>query len=407
MKKTVLREYARLIVKMGINVQKGQDVIIRADLDQPEFVYTVAEECYRQGAAKVTVDWSYQPLTKLNTRHMSLKKMSKYEDWEVARLAHNRDTLPAVIYLDSEDPDGLKGVNQEKLSKAMQEKFKVSKPYRDEMDNKYQWCIAAVPGRAWAKKLFPHLRASVAEERLWEAILKASRADKDPIDAWKQHNSDLDKKCRKLNSLGLESITFSASNGTNLRIGLIDDALFLAGAEKTLQGVVFNPNIPSEEVFTSPMKGKAEGIAYASKPLSYQGQLIEDFWVKFEDGKAVDCGAKTNEKLLRKMIAMDEGAAYLGECALVPYDSPISRSEMLFLNTLFDENAACHIALGRGFNNCLKDFEKYSFEECVEKGINDSAIHVDFMIGTKDMNITGKTKDGKQVSIFKKGNWDI
>ena len=406
MKKTVLRKYAKLIACTGINVQKGQEVIINAELDQPEFVKMVAEECYACGARKVTVEWSYQPLTKLNQKKRSLTTLSKIEDWEIAKLKHQSETLPVRIYLDSDDPDGLKGVNQAKISKASQARYPIIKPYREAMENKYQWCIAAVPGAAWAKKVFPNETRSRAIEKLWEAILYTSRVDEDPIAAWKAHNADLQARCDYLNGLGIETLEYKSANGTDFRVGMISDALFMGGSEIAQgSGIEFNPNIPSEEVFISPMKGIADGLVVASKPLSYRGELIENFSVRFEGGKAVEVHAERNEDLLREMISMDEGAAYLGECALVPYDSPIRNSGLLFYNTLFDENAACHLALGHGFTNTLKDYDKYTVKECYEKGSNDSMIHVDFMIGTEDLSITAITRDGKRVPIFANGNW--
>lgn len=406
MKKTVMQKYARLIARKGINVKKGQEVIVSASLDQPEFVKMVVEECYRAGASKVTVEWSYQPITKLHYRYRSLKTLSTFEKWEIEKLEHKCETLPATIYIESDDPDGLKGIDQTKVSKASQAKYPIIKPYHDKMDNKYQWCIAAVPGEAWAKKVFPGERTSKAVEKLWNAILYTSRADgDDPVKAWEEHNADLKTRFEYLNSLGIESLHYTASNGTDFTVGLIPDALFMGGSEFTLGGTEFNPNIPSEEVFTSPMKGKAEGVVHATRPLSYRGELIENFSVRFENGKAVEVHAEKGEELLKQMISMDKNAAYLGECALVPFDSPIRNSEITFFNTLFDENACCHLAFGRGFENCIKDFDKYTLEECREKGINDSLIHVDFMIGSKDLNITAHTRGGKDVAIFKDGNW--
>ena len=406
MKKTVLRNYAKLIAQKGINVQKGQEVCITSELDQPEFVKILVEECYRAGAGKVIVDWCYQPLTKLNVRWQKEKVLSKVEEWEKARLQHKVDVLPALIYLESEDPDGLKGVNMNKLVKAQQAKRKVSKPYRDQMDNKYQWCIAAVPGAEWAKKVFPNERKSKAIEKLWEAILYTSRATGDPISNWEKHNRDLSERCKFLNSLGIETLEYKSSNGTDFKVGMIETAKFLGGSEKTLgTNVEFNANIPSEEIFITPKKGKAEGIVYSSKPLSYQGQMIENFSVRFEKGKAVEVKAEKNEELLKSIIEMDENSAYLGEVALVPYDSPIRNSEILFYNTLFDENAACHLAFGEGFTNCLEDYDSLTLEECRNRGINDSLIHVDFMIGTEDLNITAVTRKGERVEIFKNGNW--
>ena len=406
MKKSILRNYAKLIAKMGGNVQKGQDVMILASLDQPDFVRMVVEECYALGARKVSVEWSYQPITKVTQKKASLKTLSTLADWEVAKMKHRVDTLPVMIYLESDDPDGLAGVNQEKMAKAMQARYKVIKPLRDAMENKYQWCIAAVPGVEWAKKVFPGEKKNAAVEKLWQAILYTSRALEDPIAAWEAHNADLAARCEYLNNLGIETLEYKASNGTDLRVGMIEDALFCGGDEAAQgSGIVFNPNSPSEEVFISPKKGVADGIVYSSKPLSYQGQLIENFWMRFEGGKAVEVGAEKGEALLKEMVSMDEGAAYLGECALVPYDSPISNSGILFYNTLFDENASCHLAMGHGFTNTLKDYDKYTLKECYEKGINDSMIHVDFMIGTKDLSITAITRDGRRVPVFENGNW--
>ena len=405
MKKTVLRKYANLIARCGINVQKGQEVIITAELDQPEFVKMLVEECYRAGAKRVIVDWTYQPLDKINIRYRSQKNLGTVADWEEARWKHYVDEIPCRIYLVSEDPDGLKGVNQEKMMKAQQSKMKVIKPYRDQIENKYQWCIAAVPGVAWAKKLFPKLSKTQAVEKLWEAILTASRAMDDPIAAWKAHNEDLAKRCAYLNDLGIETLVYRSSNGTDFRVGMIEDGEFKGGGDNSLQGIYFNPNIPSEEVFISPKRGVAEGIVYSTKPLSVQGQLVENFSIRFEGGKAVEVHAEKNEDLLKKLISMDEGAAYLGECALVPYDSPIQNTGLLFYETLFDENAACHLALGMGYADTIKDFEKYTLEECRAKGINDSMIHEDFMIGSADMEIDAITRDGRTVPIFRQGNW--
>lgn len=409
MKKTVLRKYARLIAEIGINVKKGQEVVVRADLDQPEFVTYVVTECYKLGAAKVMVEWDHQPLTKINTKYRSLSVLSKLEKWEVEKLDHRLETLPAMIYLISEDPDGLNGMDQAKYQKASQARYKITKPYIEKMDCRYQWCIAAVPGKAWAKKIFPELSAHQAVEKLWEAILDCSRVGTDvncdPIENWNAHNKELALRCDYLNSQKLEYLEYSASNGTSLRVGLIPDALFMGGGENTLSGNYFNPNIPTEEIFVTPKRGEADGIVYSTKPLSYQGQLIENFSVRFENGKAIEAHAEKNEELLNRMISMDDGAAYLGECALVPHDSPISNSGLLFYNTLFDENASCHLALGRGFMNCIKDFDKYTPEQCREKGINESMIHEDFMIGTPDLSITGHTADGRDIPIFRNGNW--
>ena len=405
MKKSVLRAYARLIAESGVNVQKGQEVFITAGLDQPEFVAMVVEECYRRKAKKVVVDWNYQPLTRLHVRHQSLTTMSTLDNYEAARWQHYVDTIPCRIYLESDDPDGLRGVNQEKMAKAQQKKYPIIKGYRDQIENKYQWCIAAVPGVKWAKKLFPELRASQAVEKLWEAILHTSRVNDDPVAAWDAHNKDLKSRCDYLNGLGIRELQYRASNGTDLRVGMIPEAQFCGGGETSLQGIFFNPNIPTEECFISPKRGVAEGIVYSSKPLSYQGQLIDRFWIRFHEGKAVEWGAEENEALLTKLITMDEGSAYLGECALVPFNSPINETGILFYNTLFDENACCHLALGMGFADTIRDFEHKTLDECRALGVNDSMIHEDFMIGTADLSIDALCEDGRTVPLFRNGTW--
>ena len=405
MKKTVLREYAKLLVRTGVNIQKGQTLIVHAGLDQPEFVAMVVEEAYKAKAKEVIVEWSYQPLTKVHARYKSLKTMSTVHDWELARMEHYCDVLPARLHLASADPDGLKGVNMSKISKANQITYPILKPYRDRRDNKEQWCIAAVPGVAWAKKVFPGQPKGKAVEMLWEAILSAARVTEDPIKAWEEHNANLLARCDHLNKLKIVSLHYTAANGTDFTVGMISKGTWRGGGDTSLQNIYFNPNMPTEEVFISPKKGEAEGIVYSSMPLSYRGQLIDKFWLKFEGGKAVEVGAEVGEEALKDMVSMDEGAAYLGECALVPVDSPISQSGILFYNTLFDENASCHLALGRGYADTIEGFENMTREECNELGLNESMIHVDFMIGCDTMNIDATCADGSVVRIFENGNW--
>lgn len=405
MKKATLRAYARLIVQSGINAQKGQEVLIYADLDQPEFVQMVVEEAYRAKASKVIVEWNYAPLEKIHVRHQSVKTLGNVEKWQLERQEHFCEAVPARIHLVSEDPDGLKGMNMEKVAKSRQMRYPILKPYLDRLEGAQQWCIAAVPGVAWAKKVFPGMRASAAVEKLWEAILDASRVDEDPVAAWEKHNADLASRCDYLNSLGIQKLHYTADNGTDFTVGMIPEAQFCGGGEVSRRGIFFNPNIPTEECFISPMKGQAEGIVYATKPLSYQGQLIEDFSIRFENGRAVEVKAAKGEELLKTMISMDEGAAYLGECALVPQVSPIAQSGILFYNTLFDENAACHLALGMGFADTIRDHHNKTLEECRELGINDSMIHEDFMIGCDSMNIDAICADGSLVPVFRGGNW--
>ena len=405
MKKSVLKEYAKLIVNVGANVQKGQEVQITAGMDQPEFVTYVAEACYKAGAKKVTVEWKNDALTKLAAKYQKLSTLSKVEAWEEAKLQHMVDVLPARIFIMSEDPDGLKGISEPKYSKSLAARGKIVKPYRQAIDNKHQWTIAAVPGEKWAKKVFPHLSKKQAVEALWETILSCARAEGDGVANWEAHNAQMEKNAAFLNEKGIRKLHFKASNGTDLTVGLMERSRFCAACDVTLDGVKYTPNMPTEEVFTTPKKGEAEGVVYASMPLSYQGQLIENFSMEFKGGKVVSVKAEKNEALLQRMVEMDENAGYLGECALVPKESPINRSGLIFYNTLFDENASCHLALGMGYDTCVEGFADLSRDELAEMGVNDSVIHVDFMIGTEDMEIDGITADGEVVAIFRNGTW--
>ena len=405
MKKTVMRSYAKLIVRVGANVQKGQEVRVFASLDQPEFIKMLAEECYKAGASRVTVDWNYPELTKLSARYMKLRDLSETREWEKARMQDMVDHLPVRIFIESEDPDGLRGINP-KYFKAFAARIKISKPYRDAIDNKHQWCIAAVPGEAWAKKVHPELSKRAAVEQLWKDILYTARADgEDPIADWEEHNRDLKARSKYLNNLHLRELRYHSANGTDFKVGLIPTAEFHAGRDTTMQGVVYDPNMPTEEVFTSPDRRTAEGIVYATKPLSYQGQLIENFSVRFEKGRAVEVKAEKGQDVLEQIISTDEGCHYLGECALVPKESPIHQSGLLFYNTLFDENAACHLALGFGFDECVKGFENMTKEELYEIGVNDAGNHTDFMIGSDDLSIDGVDEHGNVHPIFRNGTW--
>ena len=407
MKKSLLRKYAKLLVVKGVNIQKGQDLNIYSSVEQASFVSLIVEEAYKVGARKVRVHFYDEAINKLDSLYQSEEALSTVEIYEKAELDYRVEHLPARLYITSDDPDGMKGIDQEKMSKVRRSRYQILKPYLDKIENKEQWCIAGASSYAWAKKIFPNLTPTKAKEKLWEAILYTSRVTEgDPIKNWEEHNKNLSSRCAYLNSLHLKELHYESSNGTSLKVGLIDDCLFEGGSEKALgSNIIFNPNIPSEECFSSPKRGKAEGIVYATKPLSYQGELIEDFSVRFENGKVIEVKAKKGEELLRKMVSMDEGASQLGEVALIPYNSPINNTGILFYETLFDENASCHLALGAGFTNLIKDYEKYTLDELKEKGINDSMIHVDFMIGSKDMNIVGITKENKEVQIFKDGDW--
>lgn len=407
MKKTILRKYARLAVRKGVNLKKGQGCAIYAQVEQHEFAEMVAEEAYRAGAKWVQVFWQDQAVRKLDLRHQTVTQLSRVEEWEKVQQQMFVDQLPARIHISSEDPDGLKGVSVPKMQKAQAARSTVLRPYRKAIDNKHQWTIIAVPSKKWVKKVFPGVRASVAEEKLWEAILQTVRVtpDNDPEAAWDQHNATLQKKSGKLNALDLDYLHYTAPNGTDFKCWLIPGAKWEGGGATILDGTFYNPNMPTEEVYTTPLRSRCAGTLVSTMPLSYQGNLIDKFSITFENGKAVSCQAEQGQALLEKILQMDEGASMVGELALVPVDSPISNAGILFYNTLFDENACCHLALGRGYSNTIVNFADYTKEDFTNMGVNDSMIHVDFMVGAEDLEIIGVTKTGERIPVFENGTW--
>lgn len=400
-----LQSYAHLLVRMGINPDPGQAVVITANVEEYEFTRLVVEECYRCGVSKVVLNWCDMPTAKLHQLYQSEETLSQVDDWELAKLKWQADQLPARLWLDSDDPDGMAGVDAGKRTRSQAARYPAIKPYRDAMENRHQWCIAGVPGVKWARKVFPGVPDAQAVEKLWRAILAASRAEGDPIANWQRHNEVIHRRAEKLNDWHFAALEYHSGNGTDFRVGLMEQGIFAGAAETDLSGRVFNPNIPSEEIFTTPRRGMADGLLVATKPLSWQGSLIENFSIRFSDGRAVEVKAEKGQELLEKMIRMDENSAYLGECALISKNSPINQSGILFYNTLFDENACCHVALGRGFDNCVKDYGRYTPQELRAMGVNDSMIHVDFMIGADDLDIDGVTASGEKVPIFRAGDW--
>lgn len=406
MNQEIIEKYAELIVRTGANVQKGQYVVIRTGVYEEDMASLVAKKCYEAGAKRVFVHWQSAKMDKVDLDYADKDVLAEVPAFEEYAHKFMLDELPVLIWLDGDDPDGLKGIDASKSAYIRAKKHTILGKYREQRENHFQWTIAGVPSKEWARKVFPDLPLEEAIEALWKAILETSRAsDGNGIQNWVEHDADLKKRCKYLNSLRLKELRYHSSNGTDFRVGLIPGVIFEGGGETTLEGIHYSPNIPSEECFTSPRKGVAEGIVYASKPLSYNGQLIENFWVKFHEGKAIDVHAEKGEEALRSILTLDEGSSYLGECALVPYHSPINMTGLLFFNTLYDENAACHLALGTGFPQLYPNFEKYTDDEIRSFGINKSLSHVDFMIGSKDMNIIGITEDDKEVQIFKDGDW--
>ena len=409
MKKSDLRKYARLIVRVGANVQKGQPVVISSHVNDAYFTKLVVEEAYKAKASEVMVDWHCDEITKLTYKYASLEVLKNLPNWSVEKLKYRAQTLPAMIHIESSDPDAMASIDQNKMMEVRRATGPIIKPIRKEMENKYQWTIAAIAGEAWAKKIFPKLSKKAAMAKLWEAILKCARVNGDPVSNWKAHNAYIHEKCAKLNALNIDKLTYSSSNGTNFSVNLIPGVVFMGGTSNTVSGVTYNPNMPTEECFISPNRHSAEGIVYSTKPLSVMGTLVDNFAFRFEGGKVVEVVANDpkHKAILEQLISIDEGARQLGEVALVPFNSPVNETGILFYNTLFDENACCHLAIGMGFEDTIKGFETMSQEEIKAFDLNDSIIHVDFMIGSADLSIVATTHDGNEVQIFENGTWAI
>ena len=404
----LLQKYAELIVRTGANVRPGQVVQLTISVEQHDFAALVVEECYKAGAKKVNVEWTFDRQSKLNYLYAQEDTLATVLPWEEEKLRQMVSDLPVRIYIASEDPDAMSGVDPEKLSAVMRRRGAVIKPYRNAIDGKHQWVIAAYPSVPWAKKCFPEASDEEAVDRLWDAILKTVRVREgnDPVAAWKEHTDFIEKKAAWLNAQAFASLRYKSANGTDFTVDLIPGARWEgAGALNPVNQAFYIPNMPTEEIFTSPIAGKCEGTLVAVKPLSWNSQLIEDFSITFKNGRAVSCKAAKGQELLEKMIAMDEGAAMLGEVALVPKESPVNQCGFLFYETLFDENACCHCALGAGFKEVLPGGDDLTVEEAREKGINDSIIHVDFMVGADDLFIDGVRADGSTEPIFRHGTW--
>lgn len=404
-----LQQYAELLAKEGVRVLKDEEVWIFASTENYKFTNMVVEECYKAGAKEVLVQWYCDQTDVLNYKYGKVATLGKVKSYELAKIKYRLKNLPSTLFIDDSDPDAFKDINPKKMATIRKKRYPKIKPYYDAMDGKYKWCIAAIPSVTWAKKVFPDCSDEEAMEKLWDAIFYTCRVEEEgTFENWEKHNAYLIGKRDLLTSLNLKYLKYrSESTGTNFQVELIPGIKWGAGVELTDKKKSFNPNMPTEEVFTTPIQGTGEGLLVATKPLSYEGQLIEDFSIRFENGKAVEVKARKGQKLLEEMIHMDDNACKLGECALVPWTSPINQSGILFYNTLFDENAVCHCALGMGFKELLPDGNELTTEQAYQRGINDSMIHVDFMIGSPDLCVIGIKENGEEIVLFKDGVWAI
>lgn len=410
MSKTKLEKYAELAIKTGLNVQKGQNVIINTNIHAVALTRLCVEEAYKAGAKRVVVFYNDEHISRSHFVHQDPEVLEDIHPWQIdCKLDYFKEGA-CILHIISEVPGVLKDVDAEKISAYQLTMSKMSEQLRTyTMNNIAQWSIVAYPNAEWANQVFPEFEgvSEAAEEELLRQIYASVHIDNehDPITIWKELNQSFQKRVNILNELQLDALHFTNELGTDLTVGLVKNHIWAGGSEYNQAGIEFNPNMPTEEIFTMPKRDGVNGRVAASKPLLYNGTLIENFWMEFENGKVKAYDAEEGFDTLSSLIDFDEGSSYLGEVALVPFHSPISQSGILFLNTLFDENASCHLALGDAYPSNLRNGVTMSAEELKEAGANHSMTHVDFMFGSADMCITGITHDGKEIPIFIKGDF--
>ncbi|MEG6615438.1 aminopeptidase [Peptococcaceae bacterium 1198_IL3148] len=407
METTMLERYAKLIVEIGVNIQQDQTLVITSPIECADFTRLVADFAYQAGARDVVIQWQDELFSHLRYLKAPEAVFTEFPKWRQEFYLSYVRAGAAFLRIAANDPELMKDVNPLRMAKAQKASSAALVEYNDRlMSNKNTWCVVSVPTKAWAQKVFPHLSAEQAMEKLWQAIFKTVRVDTaDPVVAWEQHKSQLKKRLDFLNGRRFKILHFQNSLGTDLTIELPEDHIWFGGSDYTLDKVEFVANIPTEEVYTLPLKTGVNGTVVSSMPLNYNGNIVENFSLTFKDGEIVGCSAERGYEVLKNLIATDTGSHYLGEVALVPFDSPISQLNILFYNTLFDENASCHLAIGQAYPTCIENGENMSKEELEVQGVNDSLVHVDFMIGTKDLKITGIAASGQEMPVFKDGNF--
>lgn len=407
-KEKLLKDFAKLAVQVGVNVQKDQILFINAPISSRDLVEYIVEDAYLVGAKKVVVNWQDDFSSKYFYQYASDEALTETPDYMIERLKYIVDSNAAVLSITSPNPEMFKDIDPKKIALSSNASAPKTKFYSEHMmASKSQWAIIAYPNEVWAKKVFPDLPKDEAVEKLLESILYTSRVDGSAVENWKIHMENLDKHNQILNKYDFKSLHFENNLGTNLNIELVENHIWAGGGELSSNGVMFAPNIPTEETFTMPHNQKINGTVVSTKPLNVRGKLIPKFKLTFKDGKVVDFEADEEYETLKTLLETDEGSKSLGEVALVSYDSPISNLNVLFYNTLFDENASCHLALGNAYSMNIKGGTNMSEEELKKYGYNVSNIHVDFMFGSSDMEITGTTKTGEKIAIFRKGNFVI
>lgn len=403
----LLSKYAKLAVLKGINIQKNKMLVINSPIECSEFSRMIAEEAYKAGASNVVIDYNDEKFNKIKYKYTSTEVLAFTPEFKKDKYNYYVEKGASFLSISASDPDLLKEIDASKISIVQKSRREALKRYYEACNsNENAWCIVSVPTEGWAKKVFENYNSKEAVEQLWDAIFTVMRIkENNPIEAWNKHLETINKKLNELNNHAFKYLHFTNSLGTDLKVELVKNHIWCGGEDTTKNGVEFIANMPTEEVFTTPKLDGVNGTVYSSKPLSYCGNLINNFSITFKDGKVVDCSAETGLDVLKEIIKTDENSCRLGEVALVPYNSPISNSNIIFFNTLYDENASCHLALGSSYPSCIRNGEKMNKEQLLEAKANFSLAHVDFMIGTKDTNIVGVKEDGTEILIFKDGNW--
>ena len=401
-----LDKYAELAVKVGVNIQPGQDLLVRSPIECAPFVRKVVKHAYETRAKNVYIEWSDEECTLIRYLNAPDEVFNEFPKWTSDQYVEIAKNGGAFLSIHAANPDLLKNVDPQRIANYQKASGIALKEWRSyTLSDKCKWSIVSIPTEAWAKKVFPDVSGEEAINKLWDAIFKCSRVEgQDPIQAWAEHNADLKLRMDFLNEKNFKTLKFK-SEKTDLTMELPEGHIWLSGASVDPNGIEFNPNIPTEEVFCLPHKFKVNGVVHSTKPLVYSGNVIDNFSLTFKDGRIVECTAEKGQETLEKLIETDEGSHYLGEVALVPFKSPISDTNIVFFNTLYDENASCHFAIGSAYRTCVKDGDEIKDEDLDKYGINDSLTHVDFMIGSSDMNIVGETYNKEEVQIFKDGNW--
>ena len=406
--KRCLDKYAELIIKKGVNLQVNQPLMLNAPVSSYEFARVLTKKAYEAGASEVYINWKDDLIRRCDFEFQSEERLGKPHSWFIdARLEPMKEGA-AVASIVSPTPKYLKGIEGSKINALNEALDEALKPFYDATrSNQNEWCIFADSNPLWAKAVFPELDEAEAEEKLWDAILKAVYVDEenDPMAVWDMHDRLLSERCEKLNRMAFKALRFRNDKGTDLYVGLPDRHIWSGGGEYSQKGVFFNANMPTEEIFTAPMKWEVNGKVVATKPLDYNGCLIENFWFEFKEGKVIDFCAEKEIDALKQILDADEGSCYLGEVAIVEHQSPISQSGILFYNTLFDENASCHLALGAAYPLSVEGGCEMSSEAKEEAGINVSVKHVDFMFGDETMCIEGIDQEGNETLIFENGRF--